>query len=328
MFYKKKMGTVIKAFGHFIPDKRVTNKELAQRFSITEDWIEEKTGIIERRYFDNGATSDMALIAINNALKNSRLEPGMIDCIIVATMTPDRHCPSTAALLQKKLNVNHTFAFDIMAACSGYLYGIELAHALIETKKYKNILVTGADKFSTIVDPGDRKTTLIFADGAGCSLLSYSETENNIIDTVCSLDSTIAEAVVIPNGGSEKPIDEIVFNEQNHFLRFTSKEVYEGGIQLFIKAIDTLIKKANIDLTEIDLVIPHQANKRMIEELARRLSLPIEKFFINVDYIGNTSAATIPIALSQANELKKLQGTILLASVGAGFTYAASILKF
>lgn len=317
---------IFKSFGHYIPDRKVTNRELAERFAITEEWIEEKTGIRERRYFDNGATSDMALIATTNALTNTDSTAQDIDCIIVATMTPDHYCPSTAAILQNKLGINHTFAFDIMAACSGYLYGLQLADSLITSRKYNNILLVGADKFSTIVDPNDRKTALIFADGAGCSLLSYSETENHVNDIVCFLDSEMNKAVTIPNGGSAKPITETVFAEQNHFLRFTSKEVYEGGIQLFLKAINEILKKNNTSLGDIDLIVPHQANRRMIEELARRLNQPIEKFFINVDYIGNTSAATVPIALSELKEQNKLKGNILLASVGAGFTCAAALI--
>lgn len=322
------MGTIFKAFGHFIPEKRITNTELAKRFAISEEWINDRTGIKERKYFESGGTSDMALYATQSAFSGFGIDKNDVDCIIVATMTPDHYCPSTAALLQGKLGINHTFAFDIMAACSGYLYALQLADSLIQTKKYSNILVVGADKFSAIIDPNDRKTTLIFADGAGCTLLSYSENHNNVTDTVCYLDSSISSAVMIPNGGSAKPINQAVFDEQNHFLRFTSKEVYEGGIQLFVTAIERILAKNNITLDDIDLFIPHQANRRMIEELARRLSVPLEKFYINVDYIGNTSAATVPIALSQARQENKLKGTVLLASVGAGFAYAASILKF
>lgn len=321
------MGTVFKAFGHFIPDRQVTNKELAERFSITEEWIEERTGILERRYYDNGATSDMVVDAVTNYLSNNFFDKQQIDCIIVATMTPDYHCPSTAAIVQKKLGINHTFAFDVMAACSGFIYALQLADSLIISKKYRTVLVIGADKMSSVIDYKDRKTSLVLSDGAGFCLLEQSETANNIIETVCYLDSSISNSVVIPNGGSLQPIDENTFDEQNHFLRFADKNVFEGGIKLLAKSIEQVLQKAELKLDDIDLIVPHQANKRMIEELAKQLGVSIDKFFINIEQIGNTSAATIPIALSQASQQEKLNGKVLLTSVGAGFTYAASILS-
>jgi len=321
------MGVFFKSFGHYIPETGITNKQLAERFNISEEWILERTGIEERKYFLNGATSDMIVAAALNCLNNAEVSASNIDCIIVATMTPDYHCPSTAAIVQKKLGINHNFSLDIMAACSGYVYALQLADALIASGKYCNILVAGADKMSAIIDKNDRKTALIFADGAGCALVSHHDTENNIIDIICAVDSTLSDIVIIPNGGSVSPIHQPVFEEQNHFLRFTSKGVYESGIQLLQKAINAVTEKSKITIKDIDLIIPHQANKRMIEELARRMDVPIDKFFINVESIGNTSAATIPIALSQASEQKKLKGKILLISVGAGFTYASAIIQ-
>ncbi len=321
------MSTRFYKFGHFIPDQRITNQLLAERFGITEAWIEERTGIIERRYYTEGATSDMIVAAVNNSgLTQADLEE--LDCIIIATMTPDHNCPSTAALVQRKLNINHCFAFDIMAACSGFVYALTLADSLLISGKYKNILVAGADKFSTIIDHEDRKTALIFADGAGFCYLKSDGALTQIKDTLCRLDSTLCHSVLIPNGGSAKPLDELSFAEQEHFLRFTDKKVFEGGIVLFEEAITAVLAKNQLTIADIDLIVPHQANKRMIEALAKRMQIPIEKFFINIEYIGNTSAATIPIALSEANEQGKLKGNVLLASVGAGFTYGAGLLEF
>ena len=320
------MGTIFKAFGHFIPQKLIGNSELSKRFAVSEEWIEERTGILQRCYYEHGATSDMIVEAVKRSLIERKFDLNEIDCLIVATMTPDFRCPSTAAIVQKKLGINHTFAFDIMAACSGFLYALQLADSLITSGKYKNIIVAGADKMSSVIDHNDRKTTLVLGDGSGVCIISKSEMENHVLNTFCSLDSDISDWVTIPNGGSMKPINEDIFQEQNHFLRFQNKKIFEGGIELFIKAINEILQKTNLSFNEIDLIIPHQANKRILEELAKRLDITIEKFFINVENIGNTSAASIPIALSQANEQRKLKGKILLISIGAGFTYAASLI--
>lgn len=320
------MGTVISALGHFIPETTITNSMLADRFGITEEWIHERTGIIERRYFEGGATSDMIVRAIANASLTEE-QRDAIDCIIVATMTPDHNCPSTAAIVQHKIGINNSFSFDIMAACSGFIYALQLADSLLLTHKYRQILVIGADKFSSIIDYNDKKTALIFADGAAYCLLTYSKEQTQIIDTICKLDSTLCKSVLVPNGGSAHPINERTFLEQEHFLRFTDKKVFNAGIDLFEKIIIEILQKNQLTLNDIDIIVPHQANRRMLEALASKMGIPIDKIFINIDYIGNTSAATIPIALSQLHQQNKLKGTILLISVGAGFTYAASILK-
>lgn len=322
------MGVVFKAFGYFIPDKRVTNEELSTRFNISQEWILERTGILERRYFEDGATSDMIVLAAQDCLKQAEINPEEIDCIIIATMTPDFHCPSTASIVHKKLKTSNASGFDVMAACSGFIFALELAQSLIETRKYKNVLVAGADKMSSCIEQSDRKTSLVLADGAGVCLLQYSKVENQVIDTICKIDSDSALDVIIPNGGSQKPLTEEISKERNHYLRFQSKNVFENGIQLFIRAINYILKRNNLSIEDIDLIVPHQANKRMIEELSRRLGVPISKFVINVEMIGNTSAATVPIAISQTNEREKLNGKILSVTVGAGFTYAATILNF
>ena len=322
------MGTIIKSFGHFIPEQSLTNAELATRFDISNEWIIERTGIEERKYFTEGATSDMIVKAALQCLSKANIEAKDIDCIIVATMTPDYYCPSTAAIVHQKLDTKNAWGFDIMAACSGYIYALQLATSLINSNAYKNILVCGADKFSSIIDPLDRKTVLVFADGAGISLLKYSETDNDIADTICKLDSTYAMDVNMLYGGSQTPLTKENIIEDKHYLRFSSKRIFEHGIVLMQNVIEEILSKNSITFNDIDFIVPHQANKRMIEALAQRLAIPIEKFIINIEHIGNTSAATIPIAISQALTTGKLKGNekILLASVGAGFTYAASLI--
>lgn len=323
------MGVKIKAFGHFVGDKILGNAELAERYGITEDWIIEKTGIEERRYFTEGAVSDMIVKAALDCFSKTDIGVEEIDCIIVATMTPDYHCPSTAALVHKKLGTKNAWGFDIMAACSGYIYGLQLAAALIETKAYKTILVCGADKMSSCIDPTDRKTVLVLGDGAGVSVLQYSDTENNIQDTICRLDSTYAMDVNMLVGGSCKPLTNENIVEANHYLRFGSKLIFEHGVELMVKIIVEIIEKNRIEFEDIDYIVTHQSNKRMIEAVAERFGLPIEKFIINVEHIGNTSAGSVPIAISDALETSKLKGNerLLLVAIGAGFTYGASLLN-
>ena len=323
------MGVKIKAFGHFVGDKILGNKELAERYGITEDWIIEKTGIEERRYFTEGAVSDMIVKAVFDCISKTDIEVEDIDCIILSTMTPDYHCPSTAAVVHKKLGTKNAWGFDIMAACSGYIYGLQLAAALIETKAYKTILVCGADKMSSCIDPTDRKTVLVFADGAGVTLLQYSDTENNIQDTICRLDSTYAMDVNMMAGGSCSPVTSDNIGEGSHYLRFGSKLIFEHGVELMVKIMVEIMKKHGIGFEDIDNIVTHQSNKRMMEAVAKRFGLPIEKFIINVEHIGNTSAGSVPIAISEALAKGRLKGDerLLLVAIGAGFTYGASLIN-
>lgn len=323
------MGVEIIGWGHFIPQTSLTNSELAERFNVTTDWILERTGIEERKYYSDGATSDMIVNAALSCLQQSKLSPAEIDCIIVATMTPDHYCPSTAAFVHQKLGTNNAWGFDIMAACSGFLYGLQLATSLIKSGSYKKILVCGADKFSSIVDPTDRKTTLIFADGAGVSILQNSSTDNNVIDTICKLDSSNHLDITMTVGGSKTPITFDNISQGKHYLRFENKNIFNNGIQLMQEVATEILQKHNMTFDDVDYIVPHQANKRMIEELAKILNLPIDKFIINVEQIGNTSAGTIPIAISEALQNGKLKGNekLLLVSVGAGYTYSASLIN-
>lgn len=324
------MGAIIKAFGHFIPDKRLNNKELSERFSINEKWIEERTGITERRYCEEGATSDMIVKAVHLCLQHTEVSNTDIDCVIVATMSPDFHTPSTAAIVHKKLGTCNAAGFDIYAACSGYIYGLQLATALINSKCYKNILVCGGEKFSSIIDPTDRKTTLVFADGAGCSLVSHSAHKNDIIDTFCMLDSTCLEDITMKAGGSHLPATEDNIKEGLHYLRFNSKEIGINGVALMERAVREIMAKNDIGFSDIDFIVPHQANKRMVETLASTLNLPMDKFIINIETIGNTGAGSIPVAISQTLQNKTLfKGgeKLLLVAVGAGYTYSSAIIQ-
>ncbi len=323
------MGVVLKSFGHFIPKDSLRNAELAVRFGITEQYIVEKTGIEQRAYNTGGAASDMIVAAAKNCLKLAGISPIEIDCVLVATMTPDYYCPSTASVVHHKLGTDNASGFDIMASCSGYIYALQLASSLIAAGTYKNILLCGAEKFSSVIDPQDRKTVLIFADGAGVTLVQHSENENDVIDTLCKLDSASNMDVNIMLGGSKAPLTKENVTDGNRFVRFSSRDIFDNGVILFKRVIEEALSRNRLTFDDIDYIIPHQANKIMIETVAKALKVPIEKFIVNIENIGNTGAATIPIAISQGLESGKLKGgeKVLLASVGAGFTYAAGIIK-
>jgi 3-oxoacyl-[acyl-carrier-protein] synthase-3 len=323
------MGVHIKSFGHYVSNHSVSNAELAERLGIKESWILEKTGIHERQYFKEGATSDMIVHAANSCMLKSDISPSEIDCVIVATMTPDHYCPSTASIVAQKLNTKNAWGFDVAAACTGYLYGMQIAKALISSKSCKTVLLCGADMFSAVINPLDRRTVLLFADGAGASILQESEDQNDIEDIHCSMDTTFNMDIVIPAGGSKTPITQANISDNNHFVKFQDKRIYENGVALFEKVISDLVEKNKLSFDDIDFIVPHQANKRMIESVANTFHLPLSKFIISIEHIGNTGAATIPITISQALESGKLIGNerLLLASVGAGFTCAAGLLQ-
>lgn len=323
------MGVKITGFGHYIPEQRVTNAELSARFGVSEEWIVEKTGIMERCYAaSTEATSDLIVPAARQCLAKAGVSPAAVECILVATMTPDQSCPSTAAIVQQQLGAANAWGFDLMAACSGFLYALQVGAALINAGTHRTVLVCAADKMSSIIDPQDRKTTLIFADGAGACLLQYSATENQVVDTICRLDSTCFADIVVPAGGSRLPITEKLVAEGEQYLRFVSRTISTDAVRLLRQVMLDFLGKHGLTFADLDFIIPHQANKRMLEALATDLGLPIEKFIINIEHLGNTSAATIPVAISQALQNGQLHGqeTLLLASVGAGYTYAASLI--
>jgi len=324
------MGVAIKSIGHFIPETRITNVELGARLNMDSDMIAEKTGILERRVFNEGATSDMIVNAAKICLSQCGMDVLDVECIIVATMTADFPCPSTAAVVHHKLGTKNAWGFDAMAACSGFLYGFEIGSALLNSRQYKNVLLCAADKMTSIIDPLDKKTALIFGDGAGVVLLEHTDDEHNeIIDTICKLDSTDLMSVSASDGGSKNPITPETLVNTNHFMKFTSRGIFSGGIALFKEVILEVMGKNHLTFNDIDYIVPHQANKRMLEGLAAELNLPISKFIINIEHIGNTNSGSIPIALSEAIADGRIKPgmKIIVAGVGAGFTYGASIIS-
>jgi len=324
------MGVAIKSLSHFIPETRLTNDYLAAKLGIDSAMIAEKTGIMERRIFHDGATSDMIVNAAHICLEQNNMSPQDVECIIVATMTPDFLCPSTAAVIHSKLKTTNAWGFDAMAACSGFVYGLKIATAMINSGQHKNVLLCAADKMTSIIDPMDKKTSLIFGDGAGVVLLEHvPDEQNEVIDTICKLDSTDLMSVSALDCGSQNPITPETLTNGNQFMKFTSRGIFSGGVAFFKEVILEILAKNNLTFDDIDYIVPHQANKRMLEKLAEELNVCISKFIINIEHIGNTNSGSIPIALSEAFLDGRIQPgmKVVVAGVGAGFTYGASILE-
>lgn len=325
-----KFGVKILGTGSSVPDKILTNSELEKMVQTTDEWITSRTGIKERRIADkNTATSDLAIGAAKKALAEAKIKPEELDAIIVATITPDMFFPSTACLIQKAINAKNAFTFDLSAACSGFIYGLAVAKNFIENGFCKNILLIGAETLSKITDWKDRNTSVLFGDGAGAMVLSRSETENNILSVYLGADGTYADLLYLPGGGSRNPSTEETVKNRMHYIKMEGKEVFKVAIIKMIEAAQKALDLAKIKCEEISLLIPHQANLRIIEAITKRMGLPKEKVFVNLHKYGNVSAATTIIAFDEAlKEGKVKKGDIVeLVAFGGGFTWASAVLK-
>ena len=280
MSYARITGT-----GIYVPEKLLTNEDLESLVDTSDEWIKARTGISERRLLENGSTSDMCYSACIDALNNSNTDPKEIDGIIVATVTPDYITPSVACLLQDRLQTRKVFAFDLSAGCSGFIYCLNIAKALIENKQSKKLLVVGAEYLSSIVDYKDRGTCILFGDGAGAVVIEESN-DPGILSVCLGASGKEAELLYVPGGGS-KDVNGF------RFLKMEGKEVFKEAVKVIQSNSLEAIKAANLEPADIDLFIPHQANMRIIEAARERLELPLEKCFINIDKYGNTSSASV-----------------------------------
>tara|TARA_B100001115_G_C15839306_1_gene420352 strand:- start:710 stop:1666 length:957 start_codon:yes stop_codon:yes gene_type:complete len=309
--------------GVFIPEKRLTNEDLEKLVETSDDWIKARTGISERRLLDEKRNnSDMCLHACQEALKNSNTSPDDIDGIIVATVTPDYITPSVACLLQEKLKTRKIFAFDLSAGCSGFIYCLSVAKAMIENNQAKKLLVVGSEHLSSIVDYKDRGTCILFGDGAGAVVIESSK-EPGILSVCLGASGKEAELLYIPGGGSKDPAG-------YRFLKMEGKEVFKEAVKVIQSNSLEAINAANIKTNEIDLFIPHQANMRIIEAARERLDLPLEKCFVNIDKYGNTSSASVLLALHEAVKESKIKkgDNILFSVFGAGFAWGSAVVKW
>jgi 3-oxoacyl-[acyl-carrier-protein] synthase-3 len=316
--------------GSYLPEKIFTNSYLETIIPTQDQWIQENLGIKERRIAaDKEATSDLALHAAERAIENSGLTKEDIDLIIVATATPDRLAPSTAAIVQDKLQAYNAVAFDIAAVCSGFLYGMSVASQFISSGVYDNVLVIGADTFSRITD-WTRRDAVFFGDGAGAAILTATNGDEGFIAFRLYTDGRGKSNFTIPAGGSEMPLSQKVLDNHLQFFQMNGRAVYETGTKVLPKAIFQVLEDTGLSIDDIDLMIPHQPSIKILQKTAQIIGLPFEKVFINMEKYANTSGGTIPIALDEAIKAGRVKkgSNILFAAVGSGWTYGASIIKW
>ncbi|NIP29677.1 MAG: beta-ketoacyl-ACP synthase III [Candidatus Dadabacteria bacterium] len=315
--------------GSAAPEKILSNTDLEEMMDTSDEWITSRTGIKERRIADkNIASSDLAYHASVKALESANIDASELDGIIVGTITPDFLFPSTACILQSKLNAPNILAFDLSAGCSGFLYALHVGYGMISGGSAKKLLIVGAEVLSRVVDYEDRSTCILFGDGAGAVVISDSD-EPGILSSIMNSDGKDWKLLYQPGGGSRIPATEESIKNKEHFLKMEGKDVFKVAVKSMETATVNVVKDANLNPSDIDLLIPHQANYRIIEAIRKRLDMPEEKVFCNLDKYGNTSSASVPIALDEAiNTGRAKKGdTVLFAAFGAGFTWGASIVK-
>lgn len=319
------------ATGRFLPDRVLTNAELERMVDTSDEWIRERTGIRERRIAppEMGAAI-MGAEASRVAMARAGVQAGEVDLIVVSTATPDRLLPATACDMQALLGATNAAAFDISAACSGFIYAMGVAEGHLAAGRAEIALVVAAEKMSGIVDWADRKTCVLFGDGAGAAVVRRGENGRGVLSNYIRSDGTLAELLWRPAGGVLVPMDIAVLDEKRHLVRMAGREVFKAAVRSMAEAADQAMMRAGLTADDIDLFIPHQANYRIIEATARYAGVPMEKVYVNVDRYGNMSSATIPIALDEAIEEGRLKpgSHVLMVAFGAGFTWASSVLRW
>ena len=318
--------------GAYLPEKVITNADLESMVDTSDEWIRQRTGIVERRIADDDtATSDLSIRAARRAIEHAQIDPVDIEMILVATVTPDTFFPSTACYVQKGIGAKNASAMDVSAACAGFLYGLDLADGLIKSGRYDTILVVGGEVFNNIINWKDRSTCVLFGDGAGAAIVQATEEPKGILASYIGSDGDYADINLlgIPAGGSRMPLTPEGIKRKLDKIQMNGREVFKLGVRLMPEAAQRVLRKANVSVEDIDLLIPHQANLRIIEAVGDRLGVPREKVYINVDKYGNTSAATVIIALDEAirEGCAKPGDLILLVTFGAGVTWGSTLLQ-
>lgn len=326
-----KLRAAITAVGHYVPEKVLTNFDLEKLVDTNDEWIRSRTGIRERRVAESGATSDLAVPAVQDLLKNRGIGAEQIDVIIFATVTPDMFFPATACVLQEKIGAKNAWGFDISAACSGFVYALSVGTQLVETGAYKKVLVVGADKMSSIMDYTDRNTAILFGDGAGAVLLEPSSDETvGVMDHKLYSDGSGGQYLYMKGGGSLNPPSHESIDQKMHYLVQDGKAVFKVAVMGMADVSAEILERNKLTGADVDWLVPHQANLRIIDATASRMGLDKSKVMINIDKYGNTTAATIPLCLSEwwhAGKVKKGQN-LVLASFGAGYTWGAVYVKW
>lgn len=326
-------SVIIAGVGSYAPPKVLTNHDLSKMVDTSDEWIFTRSGIRERRIAGADETcSDLAVKAANAALADAKVTAADIDLLIVATATPDTPLPSTACYVQHKLGVpGHATCFDIAAACSGFLYALEIAYGQLLTNRYKRALIIGAEKLSTVTDWKDRTTCVLFGDAAGAAVLSKVDQPGiGILGSDLGADGEFADNLYISAGGSKRPADAKSVEERAHCIRMNGREVFKSAVRVMETVAREMMEQHKLSPDQIDLVIPHQANIRIIEALAGNLKVPMERVYVNLDRYGNTSSASIPLALDEARRAGRIKpgNLTLLVAFGAGLTYGATLIRW
>ncbi len=321
----------IVGWGMAVPQRVVTNHELAQFVETSDEWIVTRTGIRERRVAGpQESTATLSIAAAEEALAVAGIAPRDVDLILVATVTPEHLFPSTACLVQDALGATKAGAFDLLAGCSGFIYGLHMAAAAIRAGTHQVALVIGAETLSRIVNWQDRNTCVLFGDGAGAVVLQGKDEPGGVLASMIRADGSGGELLILPAGGSRLPISEAVVRDGCHFVRMNGREVFRFATRVMEKATREVVAQAGLRMEDVDLIIPHQANIRIIEAAAKGLGLPMDRFFVNIDRYGNTSSASIPIALCEAVQQGRLKpgDRAVMVAFGAGLTWAAAVIQW
>ncbi len=323
----------ISGTGSYLPERRLTNLDLEKMVDTSDEWIVQRTGIRERRIAEKtDSTSDLATRAARVALKEAGLGPDDLDSIILCTVTPDTYMPAGAVYVQRQLGASRVSAFDLSAACTGFIHGVTVGTSLIRSGVYRNVLVLGAETLSRVIDFTDRNTCILFGDGAGAAILSRAEagSQSRVVDSYLRADGNGAALIEMPGGGSRMPASHESVDSKSHFLRMQGKEVFKFATRSMVELIETALERNNLAPGDIGLVVPHQVNYRIIEAALKKIAIPPERMLLNLERYGNTSAASVPIALHEGVTQGRLQRGIyvLLVAFGAGLTWGYNLLKW
>ena len=325
------MRATITTTAHYVPEQILTNVDIEKLVETSDEWIQNRTGIKQRHIVsDEEASSDLSTHVAKSLLEKRGIKPEEIDIIIVGTVTPDHLTPSTAAIVQNNINAANAWAFDLSAACSGFLYGLETGSKFIESGKYKKVMVIGVDTMSSILDFKDRETCIIFGDGAGGVILEASKSNDGIISSILKTDGAGASSLNVYAGGSRKPASKETIAKREHFIRQDGKKVFKFAVKRMADVSKEILTKNGLNGSDLKLFIPHQANKRIIDATGERCGIPKDRVLINIDKYANTTAGTIPIALNEAveNNLINNGDYILLSAFGSGFTWGSILIKW
>ena len=317
--------------GSYVPVKILSNADLEKMVDTSDEWIRTRTGIRERRIATaNQFTSDLGAEAARQAMKMAEVAADQIDLIIVATITPDMPFPSTACLVQRKIGAKRAAAFDLEAACSGFIYGLEIAQQFIMSRTYSTVLVIGAEKLSSITDWSDRNTCVLFGDGAGAAVLQHRPNSHGLLTAVMGANGEDADLLFMPGGGSRCPASIESVNSRQHYLHMNGKETFKNAVQAMQTAAEEALRRCELDISRIQCIIPHQANRRIIDAVADRLGAKPEQLFVNLEKYGNTSAASVAIALDEAVQSGRIRrgDLVLLMVFGAGLTWGAAVVEW